>query len=263
MTAPKPGLIFACFLLFCMCCPFQPEAGSEILTADQVARHVFDRDRGQTSVSKAIMVLINKNGYKRTRIFNTTRIVDMDREKQLIRFISPEDIAGTGFLTIEKQDYSTDQFIYLSALRRTRRIAASQKDHRFVQSDFTYEDMERHPVENYLYKLLGEKKVGHMACYVLETRPKPSVTSQYALTKSLITKNGYVPILVDYFDPKGKHIKTYTVLKLEQKQGIWTESIIKMEDLKRSHQTLIKIQHIEYNREIESKKISVTALENF
>lgn len=209
------------------------------------------------------MVLINKKGHKRSRAFTNQRVLTAGLEKLMIRFTSPEDIAGTGFLTIEKPGYATDQFIYLSALRRTRRIVSSQKHHRFVQTDFSYEDMERHPVENYLYTLTGEKKEGNINCYILETRPKPGVESQYSRTISFISKSGFVPILAEYYDQKGTHIKTYTVLKLEKIQDIWTESIIKMEDLRRQHQTFIKLQRIEYNINIQDHKISKSALENY
>ncbi|MCF6246207.1 MAG: outer membrane lipoprotein-sorting protein [Desulfobacula sp.] len=235
----------------------------EKLTGEQIARQVFDRDRGNTSNSTAIMVLIDKTGYKVSRTFSSLRILNKGLEKQLIRFLSPNDIEGTGFLTVEKEGYKTDQFIYLSALRRTRRIVSSQKHHRFVQTDFTYEDMERQPVENYLYKLKGKKTISNIDCYVLETRPKPSVKSQYSLTKSFITTTGFVPILAEYFDQKGKHTKTYTVLKLENKQNIWTEIIVKMEDFDRKHQTLIKTQHIEYNIKIDPERLSKSALENY
>lgn len=236
---------------------------AEELTGEGIARQVFDRDRGQNSRASAAMVLIDKSGYKRSRIFTNIRIVENALEKQLIRFTSPKDIAGTGFLTIEKPGYETDQFLYLSALRRTRRIVSSQKNHRFVQSDFLYEDMERHPVENYTYNRQKDQTIQNIACYVLETRPAPSIKSEYSLTVSWITKEGFVPIIAQYYDQKGNLFKTYTVLKLEKIQGIWTESIVKMEDTKRNHQTLIKIQQIEYNTNITSDQVSAAALEAF
>ncbi len=157
----------------------------EKLTGYQIARQVFDRNRGNNSISTATMVLVNKKGKKRTRTFTNSRILENGLEKQIIRFTSPADIDGTGFLTIEKTGYETDQFLYLPALRRTRRIVSSQKSHRFVNTDFTYEDMERHPVDNYLYILKGEKIVGNLECYQLETRPKKNVISQYSKTISL------------------------------------------------------------------------------
>ncbi|MDA3789707.1 MAG: outer membrane lipoprotein-sorting protein [Desulfobacula sp.] len=217
-------------------------ANANDMTGKELAQKVFDRDRGNNSISTAQMVLVNKSGNKRTRQFVNQRILENDLESQIIRFTSPADIDGTGFLTIEKPGLETEQFLYLPALRRTRRIVSSQKSHRFVNSDFTYEDMERHPVDDYTYKIIGSKSVGTLECYELEIRPKKTTESQYSLTQSLVTKQSLVPLLVKYFDKKGNHIKTYKVLKLEQVQGIWTESTISMEDSGKGHKPIFNLK---------------------
>ncbi|MCA1792351.1 MAG: outer membrane lipoprotein-sorting protein [Desulfotignum sp.] len=238
-------------------------AGSEDITGIQLANDIFHRDRGNNSVLEAQMVLVNKNGNKRVRQFTNKRIRENERERQLIRFTYPADIAGTGFLTIEKPGWETEQFLFLPALRRTRRIVTSQKSHRFVNSDFTYEDMERHPVDDYTYKITGTETIEKIVCHVLETRPKQGVQSQYGLTQSLVGKSSLVPIFVKYFDHKENHIKTYKVLKLEKIQHIWTELIISMEDHERDHQTYIKTENIVYNTDIDTQDISRNRLENY
>ncbi len=238
-------------------------AGSEEISGHALAQKVFDRDRGNDSLSTAQMVLVNKAGNKRARQFTSSRILEGELESQMIRFTSPADIDGTGFLTIEKPGWETEQFLYLPALRRTRRIVSSQKSQKFVNSDFTYEDMERHPVDDYEYRITGSKEISGMDCYELETRPKEGVNSQYALTISYISKQSLVPVLVKYFDEKEQHIKTYTVMKLEQIQGIWTESMASMANLKEGHKTYIKILNISYNKGIDPQTISRKELENY
>lgn len=233
------------------------------MTGKTLAKKVFDRDRGENSISTSQMVLVNKNGNKRIRLFSNQRIMEGGLEKQIIRFTSPADIDGTGFLIIENPGWKTEQFLYLPALRRTRRIVSSQKSHRFVNSDFTYEDMERHSVDDYTYKITGSKKIGNMDCYILETRPKNGIKSQYSLTQSLITKESFVPVFVKYFDKKGIHIKTYKVLKLDQVQGIMTESTVSMEDLEKGHKTYMKLETITYNTDIDKDLISRKGLENY
>ena len=118
-------------------------------------------------------------------------------------------------------------------------------------------------VDDYLYKITGIKTIGKIECYAMETRPKKNIKSQYSLTKSLIAKNSLAPVYAEYFDQRGKLIKKYKTVKLEKIQGIWTESAIMMEDLKKEHKTFIKIQHIEYNRDIDASKISKQALGNY
>ncbi len=265
----KKGKIMKYFLLVFWACLFAllpvlpASAGSDAVTGKQLAQDVFNRDRGKNSVLTSQMVLVDKNDNKRVRQFTSRRILENALESQIIRFTFPADIEGTGFLTIEKPGWETEQFIYLPALRRTRRIVTSQKSHRFVNSDFTYEDMERHPVDDYTYKITGSQTIGGVACHAMETRPKKDVHSQYSLTQSLITKDSLVPILVKYFDKKGHHIKTYKVLKLEKIQDIWTELIISMEDHEREHSTFLKIESITYNTDIDQADISRNRLENY
>jgi len=134
-----------------------------------LAQKIVDRDRKKDSVSFAQMILINKNGKKRVRQFRNSRLLENGLEKQIIRFTSPADIGKPGL--------ETEQFLYLPAVKRTRRIVSSQKSNRFVNSDFTYEDMERHPVDDYTYKISGTKKVGSLECYSLEIFPKHGIKS--------------------------------------------------------------------------------------
>ncbi len=236
---------------------------TDALTGEAIARQVFDRDRGENSISTAVMILENEKGNKRSRTFTNKRILENGLEKQLIRFTEPADINGTGFLTIEKPGYETEQFLYLPALRRSRRIVSSQKSHQFVNSDLTYEDMERHPVENYRYEIKGEKEIDGTDCYILETRPREGIESQYSSITAHIAKQAFVPLFAEYYDKKGRHIKTYRVLGLEQKQNIWTETKIIMEDVASRHKTHIHLEHIEYNTDITPDQVSNQALERF
>lgn len=228
-----------------------------------LAQKVFDRDRGDNSISIGQMVLVDKNGKKRSRSFISKRKMEGELEQQLLRFTAPADIDGTGFLTIEKPGWETEQFLYLPALKRTRRIVSSQKGHRFVNSDLTYEDMERHPVDDYEYRLVGSETIKNIDCYILESRPKKGTESQYSLIISRISKDSLLGILVHYFDKKGKHFKTYKVLKVDRIQGIWTEALAMVEDFQRGHKTYMKLESITYNTQINADEISRRGLENY
>lgn len=217
------------------------------LTGKELAQLVYDRDIGDDSCAHSVMGLISRRGKKRIRHFIAYQKNDGKLFKQLIRFTSPADIEGTGFLSFEKEDEVTEQFLYLPALRRTRRIVSSQKDQRFVNTDFTYEDMERRRVEDYTHMISGEEKKQGRDCRILESRPKAKAKSQYSLIKSWVSQEIYVPLFVEYYSKKEKLIKQYSVAKLEKIQGIWTEIEVVMIDLYREHRTLIKVKDIKYN----------------
>jgi len=200
---------------------FQPSASAEeSLSAKQIAQKVFDRERGENSRATAQMVLVNSKGDKRIRDFEALRLKQGKLESNLIRFISPADIRGTGFLTVEKEGWKNDQFLYLPALRRTRRIVSSQKSHSFVNSDLSYEDMERHPVDDYSYLMEGDSSINNLPCYLITSHPNEGVASQYATVKSHISKESFIPLLTQFFDQKGTMVKQYKVMKLEKIQNI-------------------------------------------
>ncbi len=253
-------LIFFIFLFFFS--STLPAAAADI-TGKELARKVFHRDRGKNSVAMAQMVLVSESGRKRVRKFTSKRLMEDELERQLIRFTSPADIEGTGFLNIEREGWETEQFLYLPALKRVRRIVGSQQSQRFVNSDFTYEDLKRQPVEDYTYSITGSRNVGNLDCYVQETRPREGTDSQYSMTESLICKRSLVPVLVKYFDKKGKHFKTYKVLKLNQIDGIWTEMTVSMVDMERQHKTYIKTEDIQYNTDLDKDEISRKSLADY
>lgn len=257
----KTSKIIFCLLLFSLA--FPAYIAAENISGITLARKIFNREMGKDSRATAQMVLISKTGIKRVREFTIKRIRENSLDSRIIRFTSPADIDGTGFLTIEKTGGETEQFLYLPALRRTRRIVSSQKSQKFVNSDFTYEDMERHPVNNYEYKITGSQKIGALDCYVLEARPKKGINSQYSLTVSSISKQTFVPVLVKYFDGKGSHIKTYKVLKLDLIQDIWTEMVVSVENHEKGTQTYVRLSDIQYNKGIPRDQISPKALEAY
>ncbi|AJF07962.1 outer membrane lipoprotein-sorting protein [Geoalkalibacter subterraneus] len=215
-----------------------PAAGSE-LSGRELAQRVYDRPVGEDMTSHAVMELISAKGSVRKREFQVYGMDQKGQRSQLIRFTSPADISGTGFLVFERGQGDTEQFLYLPALRRTRRIVSSQKGHSFVNSDFSYEDMERRPVDSWSHKIAGSEKIGPMVTLVLESRPKEDTTSSYTLVKSWVAPEIDMPLRVEYYQRNDRLVKTYQVLSLENIQGYWTETKVVMEDAESGHKTII------------------------
>jgi hypothetical protein len=234
-----------------------PESGKVL------AEKIFNRENGEDAQSRMQMVLINNRGRERVREFLSYVKDYGPLIKQLTRFTSPKDIDGTGFLSIEKGVGKTEQFLYLPALRRTRRIVSSQKDQRFVNSDFTYEDLERRAVEDSDHMITGQEKFGNIPCHILESRPKRETESQYSLEKSWVAKGIDIPVYTEYYDKKGNLIKKYKVQKLKKIQDIWTEIEVAMEDLEREHRTILRVISITYNSGLDDQIFTRQNLEKY
>ncbi len=232
-------------------------------TGQELARMVHDRDVGDDMTSRQTMELVPPDGTKRVRELD---IVAADREglrKTLIRFTSPADIQGTGFLAIEDGQGGTEQFLYLPALKRTRRIVAGQKSRSFVNTDFTYEDMERRPVENSEHLISGEEALGGVPCWILESSPKPGKESQYSLVRAWVAKDMLLPLRVDFFVGGQQPVKRYTVQQVESIQDIWTETKVVMEDLNSGHKTVLESKEVKYNSNIHDSVFSQQTMENW
>ena len=227
----------------------------------ELAQSIHDRYVGDDMTSHQTMELIPVKGQTRVR---EMEIAGADRDglrRSLLRFTAPADIQGTGFLTLEDGQGGTEQFLYLPALKRTRRIVAGQKSRSFVNTDFTFEDMERRPVEGSEHVITGEETIGGVPCLILESVPKPQAQSQYTLIRAWVAKKMLLPLVVDFFSGGPEPVKRYTVLQLENIQDIWTETKVSMEDLESGHKTTLETKDIKYNTGIQDSVFTVQALE--
>ena len=109
------------------------------------------------SKSDMIMTLINANGQKRTRKMSMIILEKDGGDKSLMTFVSPKDVKGTKFLSYSHINKDDDQWLYLPALKRVKRIASKNKSGSFMGSEFSYEDLSSFDADKYSYT--GDAKV--------------------------------------------------------------------------------------------------------
>ena len=226
-----------------------------------IAQKVHDRDDGRDSYSKVKMTLIDRSNNRRERELESA-VKDYGKvSKSYIYFASPSAIKGTAFLSWENDDREDDQFLFLPALGRVRRIVSSQKDRSFVNTDYSYEDLERRKVSDYAYRILRTEQLLGRPCWVLESRPITEKTSQYSRFNSWVAQDSFVPLKVEFFDKKNRHIKLFQAKELKQIDGIWTVTWSVMQDLESGHQTEIKVDEIKYNQGLSDELFTQRQLE--
>lgn len=240
-----------------------PLAAQGLPAGREVAQKIHDRDVGNDMTCRQTMELIPASGQPRIRELTVTGADRGGLRRSLLRFTAPADIAGTGFLALEDGQGGTEQFLYLPALKRSRRIVADQKGRSFVNTDFTFEDMERRPVDESEHSVTGEEAVEGVACWILESRPKPEAQSQYTMVRAWVAKDMLLPLRVDFFSKDAEPVKRYTVLQLENIQNIWTETKVVMEDLESGHKTVLTTKEIKYDTGVDESAFSVQSLENW
>jgi outer membrane lipoprotein-sorting protein len=205
----------------------------EKLTADQIMQKVDTRIIPQDMTAMMKMDLISKKGNVRSRAMKTYRMSD---DKQIMWFLEPADVKGSSFLRLSHDDRDDDMWLYLPAFGKVRRIASHAKKGNFMGSNFTYEDLGDRKLKDYTYKLLKEETIGNKACWVVESIPKPHLTTDYAKIISWVWKDDYLAVKEEFYDKKG-NLKKVMNVDLQRVDKYRVPSKITMEDLKSSHKT--------------------------
>lgn len=175
----------------------------------EIAAEVDSRDKGfGDSISQMTMVLADKHGNSTTRqIRNRTLEVDGEGDKSLVIFDSPGDVRGTAFLSHTKKSGPDDQWLYLPALKRVKRIASSNKAGPFMGSEFSYEDIASQEIEKYTYNYVRDERLGEVDCFVVEFFPTDK-KSGYSYQTVWIDKAEYRFQKIEFYDRKKSLLKT-------------------------------------------------------
>jgi outer membrane lipoprotein-sorting protein len=180
--------------------------------------------------------------------------------KTLVRFHSPPDVAGTGFLVLEKKDADDDQYLYLPALGKVKRITGSQRNQRFMSTDLTYADLESRELREAKLTKLPDASVGGAPVYVVEALPEDPDESQYSKTISWIHKDAFVALKVEFYDKKGRLLKTLAVHRLEKKEGRWVVMDSTIKNLQAGTQTRMQVGSIDFGVELSDSEFTQRAL---
>jgi outer membrane lipoprotein-sorting protein len=158
-------------------------------------------------------------------------------DKTLIVFDTPKDQRGTALLTWQYKDKDDDQWLYLPALKRVRKIASSNRSGPFMGSEFSFEDLGGQQVEKYTYKWLRDEPFEGQDCFVVESYPKDE-NSGYTRMVSWIDKEHYRTLKVEFYDRKQSHLKTLSTEGWKQYEGkFWRADKLSMENLQTGKST--------------------------
>lgn len=191
--------------------PFAALVGAEP-TARDIMEQVTVARRLEGSEAVVSMTIVNAQGQTRERRLSlATKLYDGGKtEKRIYRFSSPADVDGTGVLVFDYEREADDVWVYLPALRKTRRIVSAQRSESFMGSEFAYADLNVPSLEDYDYKLSGEDRVGAERCWVIDVLPKTSDTAKsegYSHKTYWVSQDKHVIVKGAYFDLEGRAFK--------------------------------------------------------
>ena len=198
-------------------------------------------DRGFSNNSvKLTMVLRNAAGKESSRTLEITTLEVPDEDvgdKSLVIFDSPRDINGTALLSHAKIIDPDDQWLFLPALKRVKRISSTNKSGPFVGSEFAFEDFTATELNKYTYKWISEEPCGEFTCDKVERYPRYE-NSGYTKQVSWVDQSVFQVRRLDFYDRKESLLKTLVFEDYKEYEGgYWRAHRLLMKNLQTEKST--------------------------
>jgi len=236
------------------------EKGLEIAIATDKADAGWD-----DSEAGMIMTLRNRQGNESVRHFRTLSLeVEGDGDKSISIFDRPADIKGTAVLTHTHKTGPDDQWLYLPALKRVKRISSANKTGSFVGSEFSYEDLSSQEVEKYTYNWLRDETCPNeppAECWVIERFPVDE-NSGYSRQVVWIDQDEHRIRKVDYYARKEALLKTLTLADFrEYLDDYWRAHRLSMVNHQTGKSTDLDIESMEFRTGLRDRDFDESTLE--
>jgi outer membrane lipoprotein-sorting protein len=252
LAAPLLGL-----LLSGLACAQEGE-----LTGEKILRTVEKTHRSKDEVALVEVVLVDAENKRRKRSMRTLfKAGEDENDKTITEFLDPPDVKGTAVLTVEASDRADDQWIYLPALKKAKRIASANRTNRFAGTDFAFEDLRTESFTANTYTREPNQKLGKTPVFVVVATPKPKRVSGYSKRVLYVEQERFLVHKVEYYDKAGKLKKTLTNKSFKKVQGLWRTEIAAMSDHQRKTKTVMRFGKRKINKGLPKSRFTVVSLE--
>lgn len=232
-------------------------SAQEEISGLKIIENVYNRPTGKDMQSDLTMTLTDSRGNQRVREIKQF-LKDFDKmEKKIMFFISPADVRNTSFMnwSYDEQGKDDDQWIYLPALKRVKRISSDSKSDYFMGSDFTYDDLgARHPTDD-THKRLREEMIDGENCHVVESIPKEE-EYMYSRTITWISQDKWIGLKKEFYDEDGELLKILSVKKYEKISGYYIILHTEMHNVQKDHTTKMELKNVTIDSSIPDNKFS-------
>ncbi len=241
---------------------------AELPNGDEIAQRINARDEGEAVSRLLTMEMTDSRGKQRIRETKAFRKYYGDEKRTVIFYLTPKNIKDTAFLTYDypEADKDDDQWLYLPAMRKVRRISASDRGDYFLGTDFTYEDIKletRVSISDYQRKTTGESEVDGFHCLLLESVPvNDDVAAElgYSKVQQCIDDTIWMVRQAKMWDVQGRPLKTIHFGDIRQVQNIWTQHELTVTNHKTGHQTRFTFSEVRYNEGVNDRLFTQNSL---
>jgi predicted RND superfamily exporter protein len=218
--------------------------------------------------SKLSIKMIDRRGKERQRETLTFRKYYGQEKRTVLFYRSPKNVKNTGFLTYDyaDADKDDDQWLYLPALRKARRISASDRGDYFLGTDFTYEDIKKEgkfELSDYHFKTLEISSLSGKEVLLLEAIPVDKKTAKelgHSKVLAWVDVSNWIVLKSQSWDINQNELKTTVMSDIRQVDGIWTRHSLIVDNLKTGHHTEFSFSQVDYNTEVKDRVFTRQAL---
>ena len=258
----RPALLLSGLLLAMLAWPAGLAAESAEEAGLRIATEARERQKGFGNfIASMTMTLRNKRGQESHREVRLKVIeVEGDGDRTMFVFDRPRDVRGTAFLVHAHKQDADEQWLYLPALKRVKRISSSNQSGSFMGSEFSYEDMGTVEIEKFTHRHLRDEACGELQCAVLERVPV-SKDSGYSRQLVWLDREELRTMQIRFFDRRDAHLKTMVVEGYKQYlDRFWRSSRIAMTNHLTGKSTLLVWSDYEFGADLDLGDFTRTAL---
>ena len=241
--------------------------------AAQSGREIMEKSREVSRMvgMEAVSTLKILDAKGRERIRQTSMASKLfsasDTEKRIIRFLAPADVKGTGLLIFDYEEKNDDMWIYMPALRKTRRIVSSEKSKSFMGSEFSNADMSAPRLDDFEYNLLASEQVDGVKCWKINVIPvNDDVMDEmgFDLKTVWIGQADYVTRRAEYFDENEELVKVMTAkdVKLLDPAGKkYMATNMVMENVQNGRKSVMTMDKVQFSPDVGDQYFTIDYLE--
>lgn len=228
------------------------------------------RDQAKLSGMEAKTTLEINDGKGNQRIRETTMVSKIfadGTEKRTILFLAPADVKGTGILIWDFEGKEDNMWIYMPALRKSRKIVSSEKSKNFMGSEFSNADLVSGNLNDFTYAMDGTETIDQQVCWKIKVTPaSPQIASDYGIASKTtwISQKDYMPRKTVFMDMDGKPSKemTYSGIKLvDPKSGKYFISGMEVRNLKNGRFSKMSMTDLSYNPAVRDEYFTLSYIE--
>ncbi len=234
----------------------------------QDARQIADKSSDAIDMKAMEMVatlsIQDDKGNERVRQIATATKMFNNVTKTMMKFLSPADVKGTTMLVYDYEDKDDDMWIYLPALRKTRRIVSSEKSKSFMGSEFSNADMSKPNMDNFSYKLLGSESIAGKDCWIIEiTCSDEDIEDENGFIRKVmyIEKTTYLARKMEYYDLDDELHKVMTINDYQkQSNGGYFAFSMEMKNVQNNRKSTLKVDQFQLGSSMSESSFSASNL---